>query len=239
MEQFELDEGDCEDMVRLFATRPVTVKKIEGRYFLQVPDLNLPVGNMQVPDAAQEALSLLNGIARLELGNFRPPKILGFSNTNPHTGKLQTFMSLSGKCEARSRSYATVTVRLSDGTIATNQAPTYVETVSKLADDNKSLNLALTLFGKKKQHDWISLYNVFDAIQKSFGERKLIEQLVTEDEIDDFKHNANQHRHALTECKPRKRKRKQPVRQKKAMTLAEGEAWISGILRAWVKKLNI
>jgi hypothetical protein len=27
--------------------------------------------------------------------------------------------------------------------------------------------------------------------------------------------------------------------QKKAMTLAEGEAWIWGILRAWVKKLNI
>jgi hypothetical protein len=123
MEQFELDEGDCEDMVRLFATGPVTVKKIEGRYFLQIPELKLPVGNTQVPDAAQEALSLLNGIARLELGNFCPPKILGFSNTNPHTGKLQTFMSLSGKCEARSRSYATVTVRLSDGTIATNQAP--------------------------------------------------------------------------------------------------------------------
>jgi hypothetical protein len=238
MEQFELYEGDCDDMVRLFATRPVSVKKIEGRYFLQVPELKLPVGNTQVPDAAQEILSLLNGIARLDLGNFRPPKILGFSNTNPHTGKLQTFMSLGGKCEGRIRCHGTLTVRLSDGTIATNQAPAYVETVSKLADDNKSLNLALTLFGKKKQHDWISLYNVFDAIQESCGGRKLIEQQwVTEDEIDDFKHNANQHRHALTECKPRKRKSKQPVRQKKAMTLAEGEAWISGILRAWVKKL--
>jgi hypothetical protein len=79
MEQFELDEGDSEDMVRLFATRPVTVKKIEGRYFLQLPELKLPLGNTQIPEAAQEALSLLNGIARLELGNFRPPKILGLS----------------------------------------------------------------------------------------------------------------------------------------------------------------
>jgi len=141
MEQFELDEGDCEDMVRLFATRPVTVKKIEGRYFLQVPELKLPVGNTQVPDAAQEALSLLNGIARLDLGNFRPPKILGFSNTNPHAGKLQTFMSLGGKCGGRVRCYGTVTIRLSDGRIVTtNQAPAYVATVSKSAEDNKPFN---------------------------------------------------------------------------------------------------
>jgi hypothetical protein len=239
MEQFELYEGDCDDMVRLFATRPVSVKKIEGRYFLQVPELKLPVGNTQVPDAAQEALSLLNGIARLDLGNFRPPKIVGFSNTDPHTGKLQTFISLGGKCEGRVRCYGTLTVRLSDGTIATNQAPTYVETVSKLADDNKPFNRAVTLFGKEKQHDWISLYKVFDAIKEGFGEKALIEQgFVTQSEIDDFKYNSDPHRHGFTKCKPRKHNRKGPVRQEKTMTLAEGETWISGILRAWVKKLN-
>jgi hypothetical protein len=52
--------------------------------------LELPGGNTQIPEAAQEALSLLNGIARLELGNFRPPKILGFSKIDPNTGNLQT-----------------------------------------------------------------------------------------------------------------------------------------------------
>ena len=200
----------------------------------------MPVGNTQVPDAAQEALSLLNGIARVELGNFRPPKILGFSNTNPQTGKLQTFIAFGGKCEARSRSHATVTVGLSEGTIATNQAPTYVETVSKLVDDNKPFNRAVTLFGKEKQHDWISLSKVFDAIKEGFGEKALIEQgFVTQSEIDDFKYNADPHRHGFTKCKPRKPNRKEPVRQKKPMTLAEGEAWVWGILRAWVKKLNI
>jgi hypothetical protein len=110
-----------------------------------------------------------------------------------------------------------------------------------LADDNKSLNHALTLFGQEKQHDWISLSNVFDAIKEGFGERKLIEQqLVTQAKIDDFKYNAHPHRHGFTtEYKPRKTKRKEPIRQKKEMTLAEAEAWIWDILKAWVKKLTI
>jgi hypothetical protein len=129
MEQFELDgeSPDLEDMVRLFPTGSRTVQKIAGRYYLQLAELEMTPGNTQVPKAAQEALSLLNGIARLQLGNFRPPRILGFSKIDPNTGNLQTYMSLSGKCEGRVRAYGTLTLRLSDGTIiSTNQAPTSV-----------------------------------------------------------------------------------------------------------------
>jgi len=230
MEQFELDgeSPDLEDMVRLFSTGSRTVKKIAGRYYLQLAELELPTGNTQVPEAAQEALSVLNGIARLELGTFRPAKILGFSKIDPNTGNLQTYMSLGGKCEGRARSYGTVTIRLSDGTIVTTQEPTYVDTVSQLADKNKPFKHALTLFGRERQHDWISLYNVLDAITQALGgPQKLIEQeFVTESEIEDFKENAKPHRHGFTECKPRNRKRKEPIRQKKEMTLAEAQAWI-------------
>jgi hypothetical protein len=109
-----------------------------------------------------------------------------------------------------------------------------------LADNNKPFNHALTLFGQERQHDWISLNNVLDAITQAFGgPQKLIEQqFVNESEIKDFKENAEPHRHGFTECKPRKRKGKQPIRKKKEMTVAEAEAWIWGILKAWVKKLS-
>jgi hypothetical protein len=110
-----------------------------------------------------------------------------------------------------------------------------------LADDNKDLNHALTLFGQKKQHDWISLSNVFDAITEGFREKELIaQQFVTQGEIDNFKYSAHPHRHGFTtEYKPRRPKRKESIRQKKEMTLAEAEAWIRAILGAWVKKLNM
>ena len=167
-------------------------------------------------------------------------KIHGVSKKDPTTGQLLTYVNATCKIEGRIRSEAAVTVRLSDGrvlTSQTNQVPPDVKAVLKLAETDKGLDHALTVYGKE-EHDWPGLYNVLNAVVQAFGaERKLIEQgFVTRSEIDEFKARSERHRHGFSEHKQRAGKRKISADPGKQMTLLEAKVWIENILNDWVKK---
>ena len=90
-------EQDLRDLARLFPTGCASVQKIEEGYYLQLSEWESPPGNTVVPDVARSELRRLNGIASLELGNFRAVKIHGMSKRDPTSGKLLTYVNLAEK----------------------------------------------------------------------------------------------------------------------------------------------
>ena len=105
MEQlFQLTDGpfDNEELASLFPTGSVIFKKIEEHYYLQIPGWETPLEGGPALEAGKVALSRLNGIALLELGNFRPGKIYGITQRDLVTGNLVTKLVafIPARCQA-------------------------------------------------------------------------------------------------------------------------------------------
>jgi hypothetical protein len=235
--RFELkgESPDLEDLVRLFPTDAVTVQKIEGHYYLQLTGMESPLEENDALEVGNEALSRLNGVALLYLGNFRAPKICGIAKKDPATGSLQTHISFGGKCELRSRNSGTLQVKLPDGTIATNQSRQFSEIVIEAANENEHLSHALSVFGEESG-TWRGLYKVLDAIREPHGKLENLYAKFPEfkGDIENFKHHADCYaalgadaRHGFLNWEPPKNK----------MSLSAARNLIRGLLNAWVKKL--
>ena len=232
------DESDVEGLRRLFPTGAVAIKKIEDAYYLQLPDRESPLDENDALEVAKVALSRLSGIALLEVGNFRPPTILGTSKRDPSTGKLTTALRITVKAEVRSYGYVSPKYKLPDGTFATNESPrTFGEIVTEVANENKYLSHALSVFGQESG-TWRGLYKVLDAIREPYRKKlkNLYDQFPTfKDDIENFKHHADCYaalgadaRHGFINWQPPKKK----------MSLVEARNLIRGLLNAWVKKLT-
>jgi hypothetical protein len=237
MEQlFQLSgEGfDIEELARLFATGSVTVKKIEEHYYLQIPGWESSLEDSEALEAGKVALSRLNGIALLEIGNFRPPKIYGITKRD----NLVTTISVAVHGAVRTKGHFNVRL-LKDGVeVSKSQSPTFGETLLTMTDTNEFLERAVFLYGTV-EHNWRGLYMVLDAIAESYGgPKKLLKQDFAakfESDIENFKHHANSYRALGVEARHGLAKEEPP---KKKMTLAEAQALIQDILKAWVEKLK-
>ena len=241
MEQlFQLSgEGfDIEELARLFARGSVTVKKIEDNYYLQLPGWESPLEDGEALEAGKVALSRLNGIALLELGNFRPPEIYGITKRDPVTGNLVTTISVAVHGAVRTKGHVEVRLFKDGVEVSKSQSPTFGETVLTMTDTNEFLERALFLYGRV-EHNWRGLYMVLDAIAESYGgPKKLLKQDFAakyESDIENFKHHANSYRALGVEARHGLAKEEPP---KKTMTLAEAQALIQDILRTWVEKLK-
>lgn len=244
MEQlFQLsgDHFDIEELARLFPTGSATVKKIEEHYYLELPEWASPIGDSEALEAGKVALSRLNGIALLELGNLQPPKIHGITKRDPITGELVTAICATVHVVGRGKAHTNLhLVKEVDGELVeVGKSPSFGELVLKMTDTNKYLETALFLYGRV-EHDWRGLYMVLDTIKTFYRDE---EQLLKQDfvtkykgDIKNFKRHANNYgalgaeaRHGLLdlELPPEK------------MTLAQARELIRNILGDWVEKLML
>lgn len=184
MEQlFQLsgEHFDIEELARLFPTGSVTVKKIEEHYYLQIPGWESPLEDGEALEVGKVALSRLNGIALLEVGNFRPPKIHGITKRDPVTGNLVTTICVTVHAVARTKAHVDFhLVKEVDGTLVeVSKSPassTFGETVLSMTDTNEFLERALFIYGTV-EHNWRGLYMVLDAVAESYGgSKKLLKQ---------------------------------------------------------------
>jgi hypothetical protein len=244
MEQlFQLSDEhfDTEELARLFPTGSVTVKKIDEHYYLQIPGWETPLEDGEALEVGKVALSRLNGIALLELGNFRPPKIYGITKRDPVTGNLVTTRSVLVHGVVRSKAHVNFhLMKEVDGKLVeVSKSPTFGETVLSLTDTDEFLERALFLYGTV-EHDWRGLYMVLDVVAESYnGPKELLKQDFVakyKSDIENFKHHANNYRALGVEARHGLAKEKPP---KKKMTLAEAQALIQNILSDWVEKLKV
>lgn len=243
MEQlFQLsgEDFDLEDLADLFSTGAATVKKTEDRYYMQLPEWESPLDDREALEAGKVALSRLNGIAMLELANFRSPRIYGITRRDPATGALTTAVPITAHPVSRTK--ARVGFQLLkevDGTIVTvKKAPTFGETVLPMTDTNEFLERALFLYGTV-EHNWRGLYMVLDAVSESYGGPKnLLKQDFAQtykNDIENFKHHANSYRALGVEARHGHANDEPP---KKQMTLTEAQTLIRDLLKGWVDKLK-
>jgi hypothetical protein len=221
------ENWDLQELAFSFRDGPATVKKIEDVFYLCL-EMETGRSEEEIHAAGETTLKQINGIRLARNEGFRPLKICGITRLDPITGKIETCVKYQGPAELRARGRGTLTVGESDGT--ENKGPTEDQTALRLAGKCEPLRRTQIFYGSLKQHDWVNLYKVLEAMEDgNGGEAGLVaKHFVPHGEIKKFKETAQIYRHgsnAKGTAKPK-------------MTWEQAQAMFRKLFQGWTQELK-
>jgi hypothetical protein len=222
---------DLRELIALNALPDVSVEEQDGRFYLRSEQFNTAPGPREVHAMAVELVGIINGIAQTKHDNWESVTAGGV--TRVEDGKRNIFL-LTEPIRLRIRARATGYVTLADGTAQPPAAPRdSMDSILGLTKTDAAAQKALRLFGSR-EHNWANLYKVYEVISADVGGRTEVVKRgwASDKTIRLFKHTADsvgavgdEARHGVERTQP------PPV----PMLLAEADALVSGMLRAWLK----
>lgn len=235
------EQPDLQRLAQLYATGgPKVLRDDEcGRHYLTAAELDRAHHDDRVFDVIQILLSSMNGAAKLETPDF---KSVAYARRYTTTSGDQVIQPRTAVVAIRGGS-PDVVVSGPDGKPIPQPPPRAVARVALAASNPTVRNVLRAL---ACEQDWYDLWKVYETIRDSVGngDKKrgsdaLVNQLkwITEAEEGAFRESANNPdisgeaaRHAIpTSPKP-------PTN---TMTMAEGQAFVNGLVQKWFESLSV
>ena len=177
-----------------------------------------------------DILILLRGSVKLALGGRVPIKLARIARIREDGGRD---IFLAGSCTSRLRATLDLTIKRSNGTVEVFNPADKVPEWVKLGLTDSTVTKALRLFGAKEQHDWVSLYRLYEVIEKDIGgiEKIASKKWATKTSVRLFKHTADSVSAVGDAARHGKESTSPP---KNPMILAEARSLIEVILHNWL-----
>ena len=183
-----------------------------------------------VLDRAIELVSILNGIAQIEIQNWENVAVAGMAREEPNAKRTQFLFA--EPMRGRSRMSGNLTITRANGSID-KSADDFLETYADLARRHADVKRALRLFGSKP-HDWVNLYRIYEILESDFGGDSQIISMgwTSRLRISNFKHTAN----SVSAAGDAARHGKEPYAPPRSpMLLPEAESLIAQLLKTWLR----
>jgi hypothetical protein len=224
------EELDLRDLPALLRSPDLSVIEEDGSYYLTSAEFNSLTDAGDVLRRAKRLIPLLNGAAKLWLGNFGALDIGAVARVGEE-GKHHQFIfpeSITLQGRGRLRAVADVTPGDSKESLP---KPTVLQSWVEVAARDAKVEKALRIFGSRA-HNWVNLYNVYEAIQSDVGLKKITDDgWATKTRIRLFKHTADSEAAVGDDARHGHQKDRPP---KNPMSLSEAKALIETILRRWL-----
>ncbi|WP_457135480.1 hypothetical protein [Mycobacteroides abscessus] len=232
---------DLQRLAQLYATGgPKVLRDDEcGRYYLTAAELDRAHQDDRVYDVIQILLNSMNGAAKLETPDF---KSVAYGRRYVTASGDQLIQPRTAVVAIRGGS-PDVVVSGPDGKPIPQPPPPAVARVALAASNPTVRNVLRALAGEQ---DWYDLWKVYETIRDSVGNGSkkrgtdaLVKkrQWITKAEEGAFRESANNPdisgeaaRHAIPTS---------PTPPAQTMTLAEGQAFISGLVHKWLASLGV
>lgn len=223
------NESDLRELSKSLNGDNLSIEEKDGQYFLLSSQFDGSTNAQEVNSVASDILSILTGATKLSLGGRTPLQIANIARVGKDGGR-DVFVSVSETIHLRSS--LGLKIERSDGTIEVVNPADNVSGWMQLGLANSTVAKALRLFGTK-EHNWVSLYRLYEVIEEDFGgiDKIADEGWATKKSIRRFKHTANSPsaigdaaRHGTESTDP-------PARP---MELGEARALVKFILRNWL-----
>lgn len=240
---------DLDNLVTLFPVGDPQVRKTGDTYWVSSSRLEgFGEDSPSLQAAATELLTILNGVARVQISGFRTVTLRGqYAIAGPDGEPRQRAVISAVAAELRVRgtvSAAGIVFNL-DGQQVQQSAqaapnPTALTTIL-LAETNPEVAEALRLMSQELA--WENMYKVFEVVRESVGgEKNLTKQpggLVTKADLSVFTVSANSHAVSGDAARHARRSRSQLEPPKRTMTLAQGQEFIRTLVQDWVEHLAV
>jgi hypothetical protein len=223
---------DLQELAALLPSGDHRVVREDDGYYLTSPDIDNPPQGTASHDVAERLLTRANGLARAKKADFRPVSLTGkYSDTSG----VSTVIA-AASAEIRSHGQASAVVTTADGHVKPDPPSPWPNRLA-LADANPELGKVLETLARGDKLDWFAQWKVYERIVKAAGSEDEVRRKgwATDRQQRAFRASANLEqvsgdaaRHAVD---------KGTGSPKETMTMDDGQAFISELVRQWLETL--
>jgi hypothetical protein len=231
MIEIDGDKFDLQELLRLNSVSGISITEEDSRYYLRSDEFNAYTKARDVLNRGTEVLKVINGIAQLEIQNWRNVRVCGVARDEANGTRTQ--FAFPEPIIARTRFSANATVIKSDGTVQTSKPQSTIESYLKIAKKDACVEKALRIYGSR-EHSWSNLYIIYEIIESDMGGKDLIigNGWSSGSKIEKFKHTANSVSAAGDDARHGKENTEPPA---SPMPLSEAESMIGDLLKQWIR----
>lgn len=219
---------DLQELFRLDSPSKIEVSEEADGFYLRSDEFESYTEPRAVLDRAIELVSILNGIAQIEIQNWENVTVAGVARQEPD-GKRTRFL-FAEPMRGRSRMSGNLTITRADGSKKSSHDNTF-EAIADLVTRDANVTRVLRLFGSG-MHTWVNLYKIYEIIESEIGREIVNRGWVNKDTIRNFKHTANSVSSAGDDARHGKELSAPP---RSPMLLSEAESLIGKLLKNWLR----
>lgn len=179
---------DLQELPTRFSSSERRVVVENNRYYLNSEKFNSLTEARDVLEEGHRLISMLNGIAKLEVSNWVNIQIAGVSREE-HGGSRHQFI-FPEPIAARARVSANLTVIGQDGSVVEDRQPPRTQRILNLTLQDDKVEKVLRLYGSGEA-SWVNIYRIFEVIQSDIGGLLVSQGWATQSEINTFTQTAN------------------------------------------------
>ena len=223
------EKFDLQELLRLNSLSDLSIEEENGRFYLRAAEFNSYSDAHDVLNRGIEILSVINGIAQIEIANWENVKVIGVARDEANDTRTQFVFPLSFR--GRSRMSVNATVVKADGSIDISTQSTF-ESFLQIARREASIEKALRIYGSR-EHSWSNLYIIYEIIESSAGGKSVIVNngWISNSQIEKFKRTANSVTVAGDNARHGKENTDPPSQP---MLLSEADSLMESLLREWL-----
>jgi len=223
------DRSDLEELDKYFNSPQLCITRQGNDYVLRSADFNSLTDANEVKNKACEITPLINGAARLVL-EMKKPLAVDCVVQEADNGKRNVFIFPTAAASGFSAGRPIIGA---DGVV---QEESQLEPISSwVAAGRRDPDVAKALrLYSVGLHDWVSLYRIFEVVEKDVGGIPNISKKgwASEKTIERFKRTANSPDATGDESRHGKQRSKTP---KDPMTLSEAKSLVEAIVHKWIR----
>jgi len=226
--------GDLEHLARRFTKEPIQIDNDVDGHFLELDSFSGLTEASDVLAEGERVIKLLSGVVKLRRNSFEPLKAGHVTRVHPD-GRRDAFVFIRASLTMRAE-LGEPTVTVSGPGPRPPAPPDPSVELASLGLKDRAVEDALRLFAHDAS-DWVGLYRLYEVIEADAGGRTDVvsKGWSTDADIRRFKHTANS-RSAIGDLARHGSESTQPP--KNPMRFEEADAFVKGILQAWLKEKN-
>ncbi|MBD1832369.1 hypothetical protein H6F61_06600 [Cyanobacteria bacterium FACHB-472] len=220
-------ESHLTSLTQLLRSPERSVIKEEGSYYLSSSRFDLLTDDVEIYACATELLKLINGVAMLSLGDFKPftlDVIVRFDED----GKRHPEVLLSAIWTIEGFGFDIEWDESEDF----YQHPSDLEAWITIAEQDEKVKKVFRIL-TEREHDWVNLYKVYEVVQDDVGSRITEDGWATKKKTECFTRTAQSPGAIGDDARHGVEKSSQPP--KNPMSLVEAQRLIILIVRKWLE----